>query len=253
MPKERPILFTEAMVRAILKGQKTQTRRIVKDIPAQPAPNCHPNKLAIHPEPYFDSYCSERKTRENPRAMSVDWCWWQVDDRQCLPTIKCPYGQPGDLLWVREAWCTGERLDEFNATEIAAKANDAGFKTGPYGPIWYFANYEYRKWSDRDLFDFGNPGRRRHARFMPRWASRLTLRITNIRVERLQSISKSDAIAEGIQNLGGDTERWGIPGEGYAQHPCRAYWLLWESINGVGSWDANPWVWVVEFKREETQ
>jgi len=91
--------------------------------------------------------------------------------------------------------------------------------------------------------------------FMPRWASRITLDVTAVRIERLQDISEADAIAEGCKAL--DHVQWRTfveadAGEPYRQHTARdAYSALWEHINGIGSWDLNPWVWVVEFKRIE--
>jgi hypothetical protein len=102
--KEHPILFTTDMVRAILEDRKTQTRRVIKPQPVpfvQNTPDCHPQK---HPEPYIDSYCSERKIPENPRGMSDTWCWWTRDNRQGSEIGRCPYGKPGDRLWVKETW-----------------------------------------------------------------------------------------------------------------------------------------------------
>lgn len=245
LPKERPILFSAPMVLALLDKRKTQTRRTVKGMPEPPAPSCHERHTQKHPAPYFDSYRGDEKTAENPGRMSENWCWWQVDDRQCLPTIKCPYGKPGDLLWVREAWRLGEQLDVFNATEIAARANDVGYMKGPYGPVWYPANDAYRQWGNFDKLDFGNPGRRRHARFMPRWASRITLRITNIRVERVQDISGKDARAEGFPYHPFDSSPLAC------LDPVDWYSALWESINGKGSWECNDWVWVIGFELVE--
>ena len=102
--RERPIIFNTPMVRAILAGTKMQTRRPVKAMPTEPGAECHPRHKQKHPAPYFDAYCGQRKTDANPRGMNDEWCWWQVDDRQCLPVVRCPYGLPGDRLWVRESF-----------------------------------------------------------------------------------------------------------------------------------------------------
>ena len=182
--KERPILFSAPMVRAILSGAKTQTRRIVK----------------------------------NAHMMSVDG--------ELVPIAAfCPYGQPGGRLWVRETFacvCTQEmRYVEYKAD---------------------------RSLADFDGYDNPAGGRWRPSIHMPRWASRITLEITDVRVERLQDISEADAVAEGARPTLAplDTVRLGAAGtakEGFRQ--------IWESINGPGSWDANPWVWAIEFKKLE--
>lgn len=244
MSRERPILFSSVMVRAILDGRKTQTRRVVKPQPPdQPSSDCHPSHTAKHPMPYLDSYCSQRKTDKNPRGMSEQWCWWQVGDRQCLPTFKCPYGQPGTVLWVRETWglmcyhdptdwCEGSikgvpevELRERYAVEHAAN--------------WNLPN-ESARW--------------RPSIHMPRWASRITLEITGVRVERLQEISEEDAKSEGVEFSSAvasficDTPAMRADRKSAYRS---AFVDLWESINGPGSWDANPWVWVIEFRRLE--
>lgn len=168
--KERPILFSAPMVRAILDGRKTQTRRVVK----------------------------LRNGQYMPPSEKADINGW----RQMLR--NCPYGQPGDRLWVRETHFDAKRLNE--------------------GRILYRA--------DGDVSRFGwTP-----SIHMPRSASRITLEVTGVRVERLQDISEADAVAEGVVWEQGQTA-------------INVFETLWESINGAGSWDANPWVWVVEFKR----
>lgn len=135
-----------------------------------------------------------------------------------------PYGLPGDQLWVRESF-SGPYFEH---------------KTPPrdwldIDPIWYWAD------GDPEYGDWTKPKPGIH---MPRWASRVTLEITGVRVERLQDISEADAIAEGV--FAGDYEY--DNGEG-TESAKESYKRLWESINGAGSWDANPWVWVVEFKQ----
>ena len=173
--KERPILFSGAMVRAILEGRKTQTRRVVK-------PTSGPHSI--------------EKTICTPGSLAA------------FIRHRCPYGQPGDRLWVREAWWKR-----------------------PDGSISYRA----------DGNDFVAGGRPRYSPsiHMPRWASRITLRLTDVRVERVQDISVSDCIAEG---LGYPTD------DRYAA--VDNFKPLWDSINaarGYG-WDANPWVWVLVFE-----
>lgn len=192
MTTTRPILFSAPMVRALLDGSKTQTRRIVK------------------PQP----------THFNPVGVP----------RRAVPTggpsdvIRCPYGQPGDRLWVREAYRTVAEADALPPRELT-----------PAHRIWYEADTPHQP----------GAGKLRPGMFMPRWASRITLEITGVRVERLQDISEIDALAEGVrrysmlEQIQAGQDRW-------ARH---AYRSLWEQINGPGSWDANPFVWVVEFKR----
>jgi hypothetical protein len=185
--KERPILFSAPMVRAILERRKTQTRRIMK------------------PQPY--GFLFQKPVKSLGGA-----------------EIKCPYGQTGDRLWVRETWGT----DAPNLDTCRRGVESDGLFYGPY----YAA--------DADWFD-NHTVRMRPSIHMPRWASRITLEITNVRVERLQDISREDAIAEGTPP----------PDAAYSMRD--SYMMLWESINGRGSWATNPWVWVIEFKRFERE
>ena len=202
--KERPILFSAPMVRSILASTKTQTRRVVK------------------PQPIYDG------------RFAGGWKMLGKAGHEaatCSPLIAelCPYGQPGDRLWLREAhWWFKDEHDP---------------AIGYYPPKLTADDVEYR--AD------GDDGRKvwRPSIHMPRWASRITLEITSVRVERLQDISEGDAQAEGcalecMTPTGGDS--------GSAIYGPGGYLALWESINGAGSWDANPWVWVVEFKRVES-
>jgi hypothetical protein len=177
--KERPILFSGPMVRAILDGKKTQTRRVVKP---QPVWVAEPNA------PF-------KTTDADPNGM-----------------INCQYGYSGDRLWVRETFMPMPHLN--------AKA--------------------FYRASDQLV-----GGKWKPSIHMPRKLSRIMLEITGIRVERLQDISESDAIAEGV-NVHPD--HYGRP-RNSIYSPVQAYRDLWESINGPLSWDANPWVWVIEFRR----
>lgn len=183
--KERPILFSAPMVRALLAGTKTQTRRVIK-----------PRHLA-----FFN---------QDAAAMLSDW-----NER------PLPYGKPGDRLWVRETW-----HDASSSLHSCALYRADGI------------DLHWDKWTP--------------SIHMPRRASRITLEITSVRVERLQEISIEDAKAEGA---------WG-PDDSIAQkvadyfgtdifsaNPRKAFQMLWESINGPDSWAANPWVWAIEFRR----
>lgn len=209
---DRPILFSGPMVRAILSGTKTQTRRVVKPQPA--------DYQALRPEPR-------------------DGCRWVFIAHSDRPTYAfatgdalCPYGQPGSRLWVREAWRAFAAL---NKTPPRSIPKDA--------PIWYEAQ-------DEVPFHPTAYGKLRPGMFMPRWASRITLEITGVRVERLQDISSADAIAEGIESSAGEWRDYLNP-KGDCLTPRNSFRTLWQSINGPDSWAANPWVWVVEFKRLE--
>lgn len=188
--KERPILFSGPMVRAILDGRKTQTRRIVKP---------QPTKLA---GPNFDGLWSD----------AID------------PVVRyfaCPYGQPGDRLWVRETFAYTD-----------SSINDQ--------PGWVYRATD-PDWSSMEGFRWKPPI------FCTRSASRITLEITGVRVERLNDISEADAIAEGVTITDSIVRDDSV-------HASRAwvesYRQLWEQINGAGSWEVNPWVWVIEFKAD---
>lgn len=223
--KERPILFSGPMVRALLAGTKTQTRRVVKP---QPAPDQQPR--TVIGSSGFVYVMDNAPLLPYPEVRRVRW--------------DCPYGQPGDRLWVKEAWRTADTLDALSPTAIADKCVDAGYSK-PWAPLqWEADGQRNREWSG---FGPGNgivvgPGKTRVSMHMPRWASRINLEITSVRVERLQDISPDDCIAEGA---------WPIAHRelGRGHEAVAAYQSLWESINGPGSWAANPWVWVLEFRR----
>ena len=194
------------MVRAINADRKTQTRRALKD---QPKMVTEDRKVAI-------------------------WDGSPAYLQQQLERIGkgCPYGQPGDRLWVRETW------------------QHANSPHGPYEPgctCFYRADY----WDDPHGMDGEKSPEGKYRAWipsihMPRAASRINLEVVHVRVEKLQDISEADAIAEGAPGGHGS-----IPGYIYAATPHEHYRHIWESINGAGSWDKNPWVWVVEFKRIE--
>ncbi|MBD1295510.1 hypothetical protein [Pseudomonas aeruginosa] len=203
--KERPILFTGPMVRAILEGRKTVTRRVVK------------------PPPDFLGSMVDPNTP------------FKTLDAGLHARITCPHGQPGDRLWVREAWAADAQVDAIAPRDLSQGE-----------PIWYPADFSVRQTGCSMI----SKGRGRPSIHMPRWASRVLLEITAVRVERLQDISEEQALAEGVhgepcdhaRQACGDIGCWGDTAKG-------AFGFLWESLNGEGSWVANPWVWVVEFKR----
>jgi len=209
------------MVRAILAGRKTQTRRIVKWGSAH-MHGCSPMCCGA------DGY----DTVTDRTIIRVAWT------PKTLAMLVNPYGQPGDRLWVRENWQAWDRIShEYDEAEPWDKDRRGGLTFAQYyaehgrpHKVTYEADPEYSgPW---------NP-----SIHMPRWASRITLEITGVRVERLQEISGDDAIQEGIGPAQDDT----ATDEDVANRT--AYAGLWEQINGPGSWNANPLVWVVEFKR----
>lgn len=224
--KERPILFSAPMVRAIMAGTKTQTRRVVK-----PQPERSGDGVLMWG-------ASHRGMRFGVEGMDVP------------PgvLVRCPYGQPGDRLWVRETFYAWGRWEtRYNQK----KGRDE----------WHFVDLtatsgrKYRYAAEGDGL-IPMPGRRevagvipgwwkRPAIFMPHRASRITLEISGVRVERLQDINAADALAEGV-NVHPDHHSKPATS---IYSPVQAFRDLWESINGPDSWDVNPWVWAIEFRR----
>ncbi len=216
MIKERPILMSSPMVRAILEGRKTQTRRIIK------------------PQPYFDA-------RNN--LIFGKWNYGQdLYGTHVLPkrniALKCPYGNAGERLWVRETF-----FEVYNAP------------FSPTGEYCYAATHQgYVNVFDEDggikiNKDGSDASPWIPSIHMPRKASRILLEITGIRVERLQDISEDDAIEEGIL-FNGDYELWWDyqREQWICVDPIDSYKSLICKINGPETWEKNPWVWVVEFK-----
>lgn len=238
--KERPILFSAPMVRAILEGRKTQTRRVMKPQP--------PSIEAVRAL-YGDYHLKNIHQPDVWSVMGSVWAVRQLLGTECregrLGEWRCPYGAPGDRLWVREAWQaihvsidpeTGYGDDVYEA-EAIPKDSQHGYWSVAYRAT--DAQADYHK-DDRGFV--WRPGIH-----MPRWASRITLEVANVRVERVHAIAPDDVTAEGITE-----EDARCDGECGAT-PCSmlvpAFKGLWHEINGQESWDANPWVWVVEFKR----
>lgn len=232
--KERPILFKGEMVTAILEGRKTMTRRPMKPQPFQITPGDTP--------------------------MGARFMGW-YEGGTCSD-LWCPYGQPGDRLWVRETW----------QLEFHYGFHDVRYLADNYlwDPGTLYLNLRNRTcWKKRPSI------------FMPRWASRITLEITDIRVERVQEITEEDAIKEGILSQMGDGSgpgpgyKWegiGYHGAGFDKAgrrtfhtPSRtgkckcftggdspaqcAFREIWDSIHGRGAWERNDWVWAISFRR----
>ena len=208
--RERPILFSGPMVRAILEGCKTQTRRVVK----------------IQPESDITKY-----------AYKGNGAWLPCDDDlySFRKLVKCPYGKPGDRLWVRETWGVGTRPCPIEGWRdgIEYRADEA-YITDERDNL---PLYDAEEPDDVCLDDYSGKGWRPSIH-MFRWASRINLEITAIRAERVQDITETDLITEGFDGYNGtwrDEER---------------FRNLWDSINAKRGypWKDNPWVWVVEFK-----
>ncbi|MGA7586856.1 MAG: hypothetical protein WCB03_12595 [Rouxiella badensis] len=206
--KERPIIFNAEMVNAILSGRKTQTRRVIQS----PAKSMQANGMQVieyreaGDKWYGDHVFSMRGSSGT---------WHDYTKEQFL--AKCPFGEIGDRLWVRETWAR-YNIDQYSH-DMAYRATTPD--DWPKGGLWRQSNH------------------------MPRWASRITLEITGVRVERLNSISDADVKVEGYpaerEAGGGRYDAW------------LWYRSLWESIYGEESWQANPWVWVIEFKRVDNE
>ncbi len=250
--KERGVLFNAEMVRAILDGRKTQTRRVIKPQPFDRSWSRHDHQIVIE------------SGRAN-RGDEIDGLIAYSKSSGGEWHAKCPLGQPGDRLWVRETWGV-----------VSHAFNDDGFRIPwtphrpstrvhelPFGNGYYSGHVIYRAdggfiWSGDDDGD-GERTAWHPSIHMPRKTSRIDLLITGVRVERLQDISEEDARAEGVtrieNNYGNgpaycdyllpdlnDTAEW------YA-HAKHSFQSLWRSTYGADSWQLNPWVWVIEFER----
>ncbi|MNU43062.1 hypothetical protein D3C71_318380 [compost metagenome] len=225
--RERPILFSGPMVRALLAGTKTQTRRIVKLPHSNPLGQWEPTTVGGPGVRYSD---------DTPAPIQAAMWHTRTGDG-----LFCPYGQPGDRLWVRETFVQGFPYD---AGQDRLLQYDEGGNELPM-QTWYRATDSDMRWADDDGWEANVPWR--PSIHMPRWACRLVLDITSVRVERLQAISPLDAIAEGVglNPSAADVTMTAPEGEALPRVMFRE---LWDRINGAGAWDANPWVWVVEFR-----
>lgn len=208
---ERPILFSAPMVRALLDGTKTQTRRVVK------------------PQFAADALPCEMPATDPIGGWVVpghSGLWWCDAAANADDARRCPYGKPSDRLWVREAWA------RINRTH--------GIERITTGVVEYAHRADMAPAMAADRLFYG--GMWRPSIHMPRAASRITLEVTGVRVERLQEITRGDAMAEGCP----------FPNMAAGHDPREWYAKLWNDINGPGSWDANPWVWAITFRRVDS-
>lgn len=229
--KERPILFSAPMVRAILDGSKTQTRRIVKTdlvIDRIDTTLSWAKRLAETAAKYGQPLSDEQVQRNADKMLGK---FFPVHTDDGMRAFMCPYGNVGDRLWVRESFFIPDApYAEQQRDLISYKADE----THPTA-------LKYTGW--------------RPSIHMPRWASRITLEITNVRVERLHDISGEDAKAEGVEKgWFGDLSMMpdSMTSKGVFPNECHRYGfgVLWDKINGkTAPWESNPWVWAVEFRR----
>lgn len=229
--KERGMIFNGEMVRAILDGRKTQTRRIMKNQPAGDYPD----------------------TPALIRSVGGGFQWYGHYGVSSI--FNCPFGAVGDRIWVRETWgVVSHELDEdgriqpWSPDRPATAIHEMPFGNGYYtGHAIYAADGEFT-WGDDDGYEDGRSCWKPSIH-MPRAACRILLEVTGVRVERLNSISLEDAQAEGMELTGWRPTYSDPDSGGEVWTPYDNFAQLWESIYGKESWQANPWVWVIEFKR----
>ena len=210
---ERPILFFGAMVRPILSGTKTQTRRVVKSKHAEDA---------------------DVWKYDDDRGLWESGLFGEGGPIAHGEYVRCPYGAPGDRLWVKESWYAEVAFDALKPSALPHS------ERGPHVPCWYAADADGVPY----VHDGLRAGKLRPSMFMPRWASRIDLEVTEVRVERLHEITEDDARAEGVEPA-----PFCKAGRPSGMEHVESFERLWADINGAKSWDANPWVWVVTFKR----
>ncbi|HGF0125215.1 TPA: hypothetical protein ACGBT9_004686 [Klebsiella variicola] len=218
--KERGMIFNGEMVRALMSGRKTQTRRPIK-------------------------WKQTRFTEIGEREDGSKWPWSEDAEHACDFWHPCPFGAVGDRIWVRETWGVVSHAFSDDGLMIdwvpdrpTTAIHEMPFGNGYYSGYAIYAVDGDFTWGDDDGYEDGRSCWKPSIH-MPRAASRILLEITNVRVERLRSMSQDDARAEGVIAASGPMEA-GL-----------AFRELWDSIYGEESWKANPWVWVIEFKRVE--
>ncbi|WP_026111569.1 hypothetical protein [Winslowiella toletana] len=218
--KERPILFSDQRVRALLTGQQTQTRRIMKSLAFTPGQDNHEGCYG------FDVISNQMRGRHVMEMSDLSY--------------QCPFGQPGDRLWVRETW----------RGPVVPKEQMADYAKSPeaYRSTRYC---QYRADSSElgsSLDEDNEQSGWQTAIHMPRWASRINLQITGVRAQKIQDISDDDIMAEGVQTDSHFLNNFfTLKNDSVA--PKEAYMKAWEKQYGGTSWEVNPWVWVIEFSR----
>lgn len=228
MTKERPILFSTPMVQAILDGRKTQTRRTrgLEEI------NKNPDDWKEGTTTQLCRFWDADK-EEDPNPIDIRYGFIFNGNGNQELYIPCPYGKPGDRLWVRETWQITNFLHPSNENYGYV------YKASENGKDWQ-ENTEEWKWKP--------------SIHMPKAAARIWLEVTDISLERLQAISEEDAISEGIKPIWINDDSSCNKFKNYINNgkdslsPKDSFRSLWESINGAESWDRNPWIWVVKFK-----
>ena len=210
--KTKPILFSTAMVQALLAGTKTQTRRTIKFSESVLA--------AIAEDPELLETLSLTRMQDGYKEGTRPV--FELGDEPNAFSVPCPYGQPGDILWVRETWQVSESYT-VSDNEYIFKADEIGENEIPW----------------------------KSSIHMPKVACRLFLKIKSIRVERLNDIEYYGAKAEGVFESPESTDVYKnyLDRDTWFGHPVPSFQSLWQSINGPESWEANPWVWVVEFEK----
>lgn len=239
MPNEKPILFNGPMVRAILSGKKTVTRRVLKNQMlagwgiADPA---HPlaTITSAHPKKGQFGLLIRREIHPGSGKFEHD-------------VIPSPYGKPGDRLWVRESWWqAGDWQPTYPDDDTGSWFGSSRVVYSADGNPPNEPNNSYPNGLRNGAYSAASPNkvwRHRPSIHMPRWACRILLEITGVRVERLQDISEEQAEAEGVGFLRH------VPDADETLTAAQLFDCLWSATYGNESWDANPWVWVVEFKR----
>lgn len=244
--KERPILMTPENAQKCHEGTKTQTRRVLKRQPWE-------GMGSIDGPAFYHPTEVDKKTGQEYPGKEVFGVYDADGEWGCV----CQFGRPGDRLWVRESIY----IDHFDYVKGPLPKEKPSLDDGML--IYRGEGTCCEQFGECDCGGAGAPWR--PSLYMPRWACRTVLEITEVRVERLQEISEEDAIAEGVTCLGGvngtyDRDDFSGCWTNYSNTETAAYWnspidsyhSLWDSINGVGSWALNPWVWVIEFRRSQS-